>query len=404
MELTKEQLKGLTEDIVGRTMASVKEELEQYRKEDAKKYEEYKKAFSDAKPRGEELTADQKSIKAARMIRCLVANRFDRGASVDLAKKIGDETVAKALASGSGAAGGYMVPPDFAEGVIEFLRAESVVMSMGPLMPPMPNGNLTMSTMSGITASYVEENTNIAKTEPTFGQIQMSAKKLAALVPASNDLLRDTTGKADNIIRDDIIAAIAERADLAFIRDDGTQAKPKGLRHWVISANVLNETNAAGTSGGATVAEVTKDLAKMARIMMDNKIKMRKPGWLMSPQFYGYLVSARDGNGNLVWADEMKSGRLNGYPFKVTPQIPSNLTAPTTSVSEVYLVDFSHVMVGQSLDLEVSAFDGGAYYDGSGIVSGISQDQTVFRALTRHDFACRQRGKEVVVLLSSSRV
>jgi HK97 family phage major capsid protein len=42
----------------------------------------------------------------------------------------------------------------------------------------------------GSTAGYVGENANITKTQPTTGQITLTFKKLAALVPISNDLLR----------------------------------------------------------------------------------------------------------------------------------------------------------------------------------------------------------------------
>ena len=39
--------------------------------------------------------------------------------------------------------------------------------------------------------------------------------------------------------------------------------------------------------------------------------------------------------------------------------------------------------------MEVEAFPGGTYFDGSALQSGISRDQTVLRALSKHDIAMR---------------
>jgi len=259
----------------------------------------------------------------------------------------------------------------------------------------MNSGSLTMPYLSsGSSAAYVGENNNISKSEPEFGQLQLSAKKLAGLVPISNDLLRDSSPNVDNIVRDDMVQTLGLREDLAFIRDDGTENKPKGMRHWA-------DTVRDRTTDGA-LANVVTDLSTAVRTLEQNDVDLVRGGWAMSPRTKWHLMSLLDGNGNYVFRGEMLGGNLMTFPFQVTTQIPNNLADLATSgtdFSELYFADFNSLIIGENTQLLVDVFPGGAYHDGSNVVSGISSDQTVMRILARHDFGARHRGKEIVVTL-----
>jgi hypothetical protein len=93
----------------------------------------------------------------------------------------------------------------------------------------------------------------------------------------------------------------------------------------------------------------------------------------------------------------MDKGMLEGFPYAVTSQIPDNLGSGTNE-SEVYFASFPTLVLGENETLEMSVFPGGAYYDGSNVISGISQNQTVIRLLAHHDFGCQQRGQEIAVI------
>lgn len=138
---------------------------------------------------------------------------------------------------------------------------------------------------------------------------------------------------------------------------------------------------------------------------MNANISMTNPGWLMAPRTSQYLMNIRDGLGNQVYYAEMAQGRLRGKPFRVTTQIPTNLaatgtdgTTPTTDGSEIYLADFAEVFIGEAYGLELDVFPGGSYVDASGTQqSGISNDQTVMRAIVQHDMAMRQEAAVAVL-------
>ena len=321
----------------------------------------------------------------AQIIRALAAGKGDpeRGASFAKKNWTEHEDVVKALGTGTGAAGGFLVPPEFSAEIIALLRPQSVVRRMGATTLPMDTGTLNIPRITGgAMASYIGENTNLPRSLPGFGQITLTWKKLGALVPISNDLLRFSSPAADTVVRDDLVAAMAQREDAAFIRDDGASFRPRGILHQSATANRF--------SANATVnlANVTTDLGLAVLRLRSANVRFIRPGWIISPRTEFYLMSVRDANSNFAFRAEMLGGRLYGYPFAVTTQIPENLGAGTNE-SEVYLVDFADAIIGEATQLMIDASTEAAYHDGTAVVAAFSLDQTIIRVIAQHDFALR---------------
>lgn len=329
----------------------------------------------------------EKGVAAAQLVRALASCRGNPYEAAKFAKnqfKDVQDTVVKALEASTGSAGGFIVPPEISSDVIELLRPMSAVRRLNPLVVPMDSGTMSMSKLTtGATGGYVGEGNDIGEGQEVFGMVNLSWKKLARLVPISNDLLRFTGGQADNIVRDDLVAALAQREDQAFIRDNGTSGTPKGMRYWAPSGNVT-----AANSGGTTrLDDVVADLRDLINDLETNDVRMLRPGWMMSPRDKNGLMTVRDANGQFVFRDEMSRGTLLGFPFVATNNIPSNLGSG--SDSELYLVDFADAVIGESSELMIDASDQASYISNGSLVSAFSRDQTVIRAIARHDFAMR---------------
>lgn len=306
-------------------------------------------------------------------------------------KAYADE-VTKALLAGDSTSGGFLLPTILSQDLIELLRPASIVRRMGPTMIPMPNGSIRLPKLTaGSAATYIGETQNIGVTQPTFGQVVLTYKKLAALVPMSNDLLRQAALGTDSIVRNDLVRAIAQREDQAFIRDDGTAATPRGLRSWCLAANLLTTV---GT--WALLANIVTDLGTMVQVLRDANVPFTRPGWLMAPRTERILMTTQNAAGYYVFRTEMLTGKLWGFNYGVTTQIPTNLTGTGTG-SEMYLVDFDDAAIGESLAMTVDASTDAAYDDNGTVRAAYSLDQTVIRAITEHDFAMR-RDQSVCVM------
>jgi HK97 family phage major capsid protein len=376
MEVTKNQLVDVVKDLLNSAgLEALREQMEE-----AKETQTTPKI---SEPKPETLKSSE---KLGRLIRAFAANKGDAGRAAKWVRSnwSDSESVAKALEAGDEAAGGFLIQDEMADGLIELLYPASVVRASGARTVPLSSGTLTMPKVTaGVSGQWIGEGENIPLTQPAFGQIQMTAKKYAALVPLSNDLLRRDSIQADQFVRDDLVRDIALAEDLAFIRGDGTAGQPKGLRYWALAAGVNDD-------GGDTLALTTTALIGMIKRMGENNIPMTTPGWLFDWGSWAHLIGLRDANGNFGFKPEMDSGTLFGMPFKVTSQIPRNLGG-SSDESELYLVDFADCLIGDTMNVIIDASDTAAYHDGSNIIATFSKDQTVIRAIVEVDFAVRRQ-------------
>lgn len=301
-------------------------------------------------------------------------------------KTLGDRETALALTRSLsvGGDGGNLVETQYASELIELLYPQAVVRNMGARVIPMPGGNMTLHRQAtGVTGRYEGELNNIAVQQPTTDTVQMTAKKLAVIVPASNELLTDTSGRVNRLIVDDIGMGLSLREDLAFLRGDGTSNTPTGILNQVDPAYIVNYPTLAAMLGGL------RALPRKANI------PMRALGWVFNSDVEALLYGTMTDNGDYVYRDEMDRGRLLGFPFRVSNQIPSNIAAVggagNTTGTEVYFGDWAEVMIGETMQLALDTSTEGSYFNGSTLVSAFSTDQTLFRARTRHDMGLRHR-------------
>lgn len=336
--------------------------------------------------------------------------------------------VTKALNVSTGAAGGFMVPPDVMAEVIPLLRAKAVVRSAGPRNIPMPRGTMTMPGQSGgATAGYGSENTAATKSQQTLNQIVASYKKLKAFVPVSNDMMRYADPAIDAFVRDDLVKVMALREDLAFLMGDGTQDSPFGYlsfaNRWVgakggtqgifltgaNSTMAVNAADPANSTGGNfitstetyTLATVAAELGGAVNRLDTANVPEDKRVWFMNPRSYNYLFNVQNSLGVYVYRDELTKGTLLGYPVKKTTQIGTGFTnadSSKTDCSFVFLVEMTEDMILDSMQLELAVFREGSYIDELGAtVSAMTSDQTIIRAIAEHDHQIRHDNAVAVI-------
>lgn len=343
-----------------------------------------------------------KGLRAARYIRAAALAQQTKRSILDAANELIDTarrsggdvrgyeevvTLAKAEQTransvSSFTAGGALLPVELAAELIELLYARTVVLQLGARTIDFMNSINLGKMNSGATVSYVGEGANIVPSQPGFGELRMTGKKAAALVPITNELLRNTSVGADTIIRDDLLQAMALRRDLSALRGTGDTYQPKGVTRFITAGNVFNST-------GTTTAQKVADLTKALRLVDESNVPLDSGGWIMSPRSKWALFATLDANSNFVFAAQLAMGMLLGFPAKSTTQIPNNLGGGTDS--ELYFGAFSDLIIGfdKATPMQMEAFPNGAYHDGSAVVSGISNDTTPVRLIEAHDVLLR---------------
>ncbi len=341
----------------------------------------------------------KKGLHAAKVLMALRSSGNDLAAAHKYAtEKWGDDNlVAKQLLASDGTAGGFWMESGASQEIIELLRPAAVVRSMGPMIIQLPTAAFTLPKMTGgSTASYIGETQNIPLTEPTAGDVRLLAKKLAAIVAMSRDMIRYPSSGSEAAVRADLVASLAQKEDIKFIRGLGTEYSPRGLRYWAPSANLIT----ANTT--VSLANVTDDLGEAVLLLMESDVRMINPGWLLTPAAFVYLATVRDGNGNFAFRAELMDGRLWGFPVGVSNQIPSN-TGAGANESEIYFVDFADVVIGDGAALELESTTEASYWDGTTYQSAFSKDMLLMRAIMEHDLVMRHPESVAVIIAAKWR-
>jgi HK97 family phage major capsid protein len=261
-------------------------------------------------------------------------------------------------------------------------------------------GNLTIPRLAGgATAAYQNELDDIAISQERFDDVNFVAKKLTAMVPVSNDLIRRSPIGVEEIVRDDLVQTIARREDLAFLRGDGTDKGPIGMRTLCLPANKISVTTMPATPTPGDALTAILGGATAAILALQNGLsRMIRPTWFMHPTIARFISLARDQVGGFYWKDEIERGVWEGYPIRLTTQIPTNLVVgANTKGSEIYFCDMADFVIADTYNVVVDASDVAAYNDGVSMVSAFQRDQSLFRVIAEHD--CNMRHLQSLAVL-----
>lgn len=302
-----------------------------------------------------------------------------------------------ALVTTTGSDGEDFVQTTVASEVIEALRPVSVVRASGAQVVQIP-GNLQIPRTAGVSGGWVGEATASNAEVPATDNVTLSPKKAMAKVPISRELIMDGSPNAIQAVSDDVVAALAQVTDNAYIRGAGPDPVPVGVRNSVAGGQVVLST-------GNTASAVEVDLTgALERVMGANVPVTSATGvWWMSSRSFNFLRRLRDANGNLIYPEmNQATPTLYGYRVFVTNGIPNNLTisgaSPTGDESEIYFGRAPSVMIGDREILGLEVLENVAYTDNTAtLVSGVDLDTTLVKAMLRTDVALRHTTSFAVV-------
>ena len=289
----------------------------------------------------------------------------------------------KSLNAGTPSEGGFTVPLAFSGEYIEALVANTLLDKLNIRRVPLVNGNLSIPRMdSSSRASWIGEAKPAGKTQPTFGEVNMRAKKLAALIPVSNTLLRTSGVNLEGWIAEDLMRKARIALDDAMLNGTGTLYQPLGLKN----------NAAVQTTGGSTTALALTTPNDMVALLEQANVRMENVHWLLNPIGESWLRNKAFTSGPFAWSDEMaRTGKLRGFDFHSSSTVSYTAAAsPAAAYADFWLGDFSEMMFGVGRDITIEISREGSFQSGGNTISAFDQDLTLIRLITECDFACRQ--------------
>lgn len=289
----------------------------------------------------------------------------------------------RGLTTGLVAGGGAMIPEQQSNEVIELLRGNTVIRKAGARSVAMNGGNLTIPRQTGgASATYRGEAQNAAVGDVTFGSEKLTAKILDVIVIVSDQMVRYPSVSAQQMVRDDAINAIAQAEDYAFLRGTGTEYSPLGL---------LNKPGIASFTAKASVTafqDVLDDLAGAKKRLKPNADnEALRPVWFITPDAETYLMSrvGSEGQPTALASAMLANKTILGIPYFVSSKLP--YVAGTSA--DFALVDMSDVIIGDTLNYQVSTSQEATITVGGQPVNLFQSGQMAIRVTAEHDIGLR---------------
>ena len=222
--------------------------------------------------------------------------------------------ISNVLVEGTDAAGGYLVPTEWDERLIEKLAAENVIRPLATVITTSGERKINVAN-SHPAASWVEEGGDLIFSDPAFGQVILDAYKLSVATKVSEELLADNAYDLEGYLINAFGRAIAEAEEQAFLTGDGNH-KPTGILHATLGGQITT----AAEEDAISPDEVIDLIYKLKRPYRTNA------AFITADSTLAQIRKLKDGNGMYIWQPALTAGepdRLLGYPVYSSAFMPT---------------------------------------------------------------------------------
>lgn len=260
--------------------------------------------------------------------------------------------IMKALNEATNADGLYVVPTEFSNRLLALVQSKVVVM---PDCDIRPMGSLTQyvpKVTDGSTAYWVSELGSITASNPKFGRITLTAKKVAALTEVSSEILEDNNVGVADFLVDQMANDVALAIDAEIITGGGTNFT--GLRDTASMTNAVDAagntglTHADGTGSSLTGSTITVKAiqAAVTEVLKDNHEQPDVSYW--NPKTLGQVQQLTDSTSRPILnmetygsplLSEGVTATLYGTRAKTTTQLPTTISYGTSAAQSASCAD-----------------------------------------------------------------
>jgi len=290
------------------------------------------------------------------------------------------EVKATGLSEGIAADGGFLVQTDFSTELLKKVHDTGVLAARCRRIPISSNSNALKipyiaetsradgSRWGGVLAYWLNEAGSKTPSDPEFGRLELSLKKLIGLCYATDELLQDAAA-LESIISQAFSEEFGFKIDDAIVNGTGA-GQPLGILNAACLVTVAKEVGQPNTT-----------------IVYDNVLKMWSRMWAKSRANAVWLINqdiepqlnkmnmAVGTGGVPVW---LPAGGASANPYSILfgrPVIPIEQCQTLGTKGDIYLADFSQYIVAEKGGMQAA----------SSIHVKFTYDETCFRFVYRVD-------------------
>lgn len=268
-----------------------------------------------------------------------------------------DYRIQAVLSEGADAAGGVLVPVEVEQAIIDLRETYGVFRRRAKVVPMARDTKTQPVRQSGITATWVGENDEISAGDKAWKQLNLVARKLAALTRYSAELGEDATISIGDDLTREFAYAFAVAEDTAGFIGDGsaTYGHQTGLKN-ALAAGSIYTALAGNTYFGALDME---DFLGAVGALPE--YPGMQPVWYISkPGYWNSMVRLMAAQGGTTWektAEGQVMPMFLGYPVEYVHVMHKTLTASVSTI-HAYIGDLSMAaMLGNRRGLTIQISD-----------------------------------------------
>jgi len=312
----------------------------------------------------------------------------------------------KGYLAGSGSLGGYMIPDEVSDSVIEAVIAKTPIMNKFEITSHTGlkgDLHLPIETSQAAVAVWLGETGTLTEGTGELGEVVLRPKKIGTFSKVSNRLLSQSGNRAESYVREQIIVSMALGLNLGLLSGSGSSAQPQGI----INAGIGTLTNQA--TNGARLRIDKAAAMQMFLDVLDEYGDDGSYGLLIRPEGLGGMKRERVvqysgqavGDGQPLTADfilqsEKQLAEALGFPIATTTQLSKAITKGTSSTcSHGVFGNWKQYNVGFWRGLEMMVSEHASDASGN---SAFLRDQIFIRAIQEID---GQVGRKTAFVLTS---
>ena len=289
----------------------------------------------------------------------LLATLFGKTASRTWCDKSGVR-ITRAAGDGIGSGGGFLVPPELEQAILD-LRDTYGAFRRRACVYPMSSDSAIFPRRTGAANAYFfSENTAATATSTTMDAVELSAKKLGALVTVSSELAEDSIHDIVDYVTNELAWAFAVKEDQCAFNGDGTSTYGgmRGLASLGLDGS-HNMAKVTAASGHNTFSLLTgSDLNALMGAVRGSALG--RAAWFVSNLGFSDAIANASTGGFLdsETVDGVTTRFFNGFPVIPTQALPQINTSLSGKVMMAFGDMYAGAVLGQRRGLTIArSFD-----------------------------------------------
>ena len=225
--------------------------------------------------------------------------------------------VSNILQEGVDADGGYLVPEEYDNRLIQTLGEENIMRRLGHVITTSGEHKINIAATKPA-AAWIEEGGALQFSDATFSQILLDAHKLHVAIKVTEELLYDNAFNLESYIIEQFGKALANAEEDAFLNGTGV-GQPLGL---------FAETGGGQLAGTLTAAMKADDILSLVYAL--KRPYRKSASFIMNDKTVAQIRKFKDNNGAYIWQPSYQANepdRILGYSVHTSEYVPEDAIA-----------------------------------------------------------------------------